>query len=518
MKRQLIILAILATAVIGSRAQSLLVESNGVTYSFPANLTGDMTYSGGTSLTILDKVFLLSDVQSMKVEDIEVERNTINITYAGSAATVLVDGLVARYVDVDVAGAHVSVTQHSNYAEELTYTLSGASDNGSFLTTGSYKSTIELHGLTLTNPSGAAISIQNGKRNNFSVKEGTVNTLTDGAGGTQKGALACKGHLEIKGKGSLTVSGKTSDAIHASEYITLKNTSITITSAVKDGINCNQYFTMESGSLNISDTGDEGLQVGYKDESNRDADDTGELTVLGGTITTNTAGKGIKADGNITISGGDINVYTTGSGAEGIESKSQLYIRGGSVYVNAYDDGINSTGHMYISGGTITAISRNNDALDSNCNLYIQGGTIMALGGRAPECGIDANEEAGYSVVFTGGTLLAVGGSNSTPSTSASTQPYVSGSLSVSAGNNITLKSGNTELASFVIPEGYSMSFSGGGFGGGFGGGMGGRSGSVLITCTGLTSGNTYTLSNGSSSSSVTAALRGSSSGGGRPW
>ena len=66
---------------------------------------------------------------------------------------------------------------------------------------------------------------------------------------------------------------------------------------------------------------------------------------------------------------------------------------------------------------------------------------IRTFGTSSPKCSIDANEEEGYSVIFTGGTLLAVGGGNSVPSTSESTQPYVSGSMSVPAGNVITLKS-----------------------------------------------------------------------------
>lgn len=117
--------------------------------------------------------------------------------------------------------------------------------------------------------------------------------------------------------------------------------------------------------------------------------------------------------------------------------------------------------------------------------------------------------------------MLAVGGGNSVPSTSASTQAYVSGNVSVSAGNEITLKSGSTTLATFTVPSNYGTSSRpsmdsrfgggpGGGGPGGGGGGPGGGSGSVLITCAGLTSGSSYTLTSGSSSASVTAALKGS--------
>lgn len=60
---------------------------------------------------------------------------------------------------------------------------------------------------------------------------------------------------------------------------------------------------------------------------------------------------------------------------------------------------------MYIKGGTITVYSSGNDGLDSNGNLYFSGGTTVAYGTRSPECGIDANEEEGYTVFFTGGNV-----------------------------------------------------------------------------------------------------------------
>lgn len=178
---------------------------------------------------------------------------------------------------------------------------------------------------------------------------------------------------------------------------------------------------------------------------------------------------------------------------------------------------------MYIKGGDITVVATDNDGLDSNGNMYIMGGTIKAFGTTSPECGIDANEEEGYSVIFTGGTLLAVGGGNSVPSTSESTQPYVSTNMNVTANTEITLKSGDTVLATFTVPVNYSTSDNGGGPrgaggpGGGGGGNWGGSGSNVLVSCENLTSGNSYTLTSGTSSSIVTATLRGNS-GGGRPW
>lgn len=572
----------------------------------------------------------MDNVTRMYVDNSQPESNTVSVLYSDGMATVTVAGNIARYITAEVDGAHVSVTQSSEAGDssgEITYSLGGSSNDGSFALSGSYKVTLELRGLTLLNPDGAVLDIQNGKRIALSAKSGTVNTLTDGAGGIQKGAIVCKGHLELKGKGELKVSGNTSHAIYAKEYVEIKNCKINVLKAVKDGVNCAQYFLMESGELNITNVGDDAVQTSYKDDADREAEDTGTIIVSGGKITasvTADAAKGLKADGDISMTGGEINinvsgkgtwdssksktkassalsadgdinikdgvltlsasgsggkgiscdgtltidggnfdirttggiyayvngkeydgytgntdnldsdaksspkgmkvdteliikggnifVSTTGNGGEGIESKGTLTINNGTITVNSYDDAINSSSHMYINGGDITVVATDNDGLDSNGHLYLNGGYIRAFGASAPECGIDANEEDGYSVIFTGGTMIAVGGSNSVPSSTLSTQCYVSGSGTAKAGSEITLKQGDTQLATFTVPDNYSSGYSGGGFGPG---GFGGSGGSILITCPGITSGSTYTLVNDSSSSSVTGTQRGSS---GRPF
>ncbi len=642
MRRIVVIFTVLALYAMATVAQTLNVVVGDVTYAVPAVQAGDMTYANGDSLTILGRGFHVNDITKMYVGNTSVEDNTVAVAYNGTQAKVVVAGNIARYITATVDGAHVSVLQSSEVADttcgEITYSLSGSSTDGEFYMEGTYKATVELRGLTLTNPNGAAINIQDGKRIELSVKKDTENFLTDGASGSQKGCLVCKGHLELKGKGVLTVYGNTAHGIYAKEYVQMKNCTVNVLSAVKDGLNCNQYFLMESGALNVSGVADDGLQVSYKDDTDREAEDTGSITISGGTINVTTTGtatkglkadgditvtggeitvatsgggkwdtddnktkaasclgadgkvqidggtlnltssgaggkgvncdgefimndgtltisttgglyayvngteysnytgstdrltsdqkssaKGIKADGNVTINGGNINVSTVGNGAEGIESKAELTINGGTIVVNACDDAINSSSHMFIKGGDITVVATDNDGLDSNGNMYIMGGTIKAFGTTSPECGIDANEEDGYSVIFTGGTLLAVGGGNSVPSSSESTQPYVSTNMTVTANTEITLKNGNTILATFTVPANYSTSGSGGGPrgaggpGGGGGGNWGGSGSNVLVSCENLTSGNSYTLTSGTSSSTVTATLRGNG-GGGRPW
>lgn len=274
-------------------AQTLNVQQGQVTYKFPAEQAGQMPYSNGTALTIMDKMFTLTDVTKMYVDESPVVDNTVNVAYNGSSVSIVVAGNVAKYLTITTSGAHVNIAQSSDLAEEITYILSGSSTDGEFYMSGSYKATVELNGLTLTNTnpvsSGAAVHIQNGKRIKVKVVTGTTNTLVDAASGSQKGALYIKGHAEFAQYGTLNITGKVKHGIKAGEYITVKNATINVTSAAGDGINCTQYFLMESGTLNLNGLSDDGIQCDIEDASSSGSG-TGSGTGSGstdGTVPTN---------------------------------------------------------------------------------------------------------------------------------------------------------------------------------------------------------------------------------------
>lgn len=615
-------------------AQSLCLRQGNVTYSIPATELGEVICHNGSLFEITGHSFEASSINGMYVSQQTVENNTVLVEYNEAGADVTIAWNIYPYITATVDGGHVNLTQSADVDEttcgEITYVLSGSSDNASLLLEGSYKSTIELRGLNITNPDGAALDIQNGKRIAISAKNGTVNYLTDG-NGSQKGAIVCKGHLEFKGKGELTVTGNKSHAIYAKEYVEVKNLTLRIPSSKKDGINCTQYFLMESGTVDIQAPGDDGIQIDYKDAENREAEDTGSATIKGGSLNINitaTAAKGVKTEGDILISGGEINikttangywdsaksktkasaclgsdgdinitdgsidftatgsggkgmscdgnlninggdikiltsggilayvngqeqhnytgntdrinsdyksspkgikadgdinitagtvyVKTTGNGAEGIESKNVLTISGGVIKCFTTDDCINSSSDMIIEGGDILVVSTGNDGLDANGNMFIKGGTVRAFGARAPECGIDVNEEEGKVLVLTGGYILGVGGNSSVPTTTASTQAYIfpTTSLAITASTTISVSSGDDSIVSFEVPAEYTSSTSSGGGNRPPGGGGSGMR--ILVSTPEMVSGNSYRLTSGSSSTTATATLR--SSGGNRPW
>ena len=368
-------------------AQTMHIQVGQVTYQFPAEQTGQMNYTDGTTLTVMDKVFTLSELSSMYVNDATVEDNTVSVVYNEASAAVTVAGNVAKYLTVSVSGAHVNIAQSEELAEEITYTLSGNSTDGEFYMSGSYKATVEFNGLSLTNKtpvtSGAAVHIQNGKRIKVKVMDGTTNTLVDCASGSQKGAFYVKGHPEFSKSGVLNVVGNLKHAIKAGEYIELKEATLNVTSAQGDGINCAQYFLMKSGTININNVTDDGIQCDIDDTdagstgetADHEDEDSGNIYLEGGTITINTPGKaakGIKSEGDLYVKAGTINITTTGHGkwdeedvktkaAACLGSDAKVVISGGTLTLTstgAGGKGINCDAEFELTGGDVTIVTK----------------------------------------------------------------------------------------------------------------------------------------------------------------
>lgn len=385
-------------------------------------------------------------------------------------------------VVVTVNGGHVTANHGSE--KKICYVVSGTTTNGSFTVTGDKKYAVKLCGVSITNPDSAALNLLSGKRAFVILADGTTNTLTDGTGGSQKGALYCKGKLLFNGTGSLSVTGNTNNGIHSADYIVfskgsniyVKSTAnhgikandgvfinggilnVEVSAAAAKGINCESHvivnggrttvlttgngmydtddqeakgaagikadstFTINAGELRLKSTGSGGKGI--------NAD--GEAIFNGGSVYVVTTGgqfsasgdtsspKGIKVDGDLTVTGGTVLVRTSGYNGEGIETKSTLTITGGEVASYAYDDAINSKSDMTISGGYVYAHGQHNDGLDANGNCYIKGGLVYAICSGTPEVAIDANTEGGKKLYVSGGTIIALGGLESGASLSQS--------------------------------------------------------------------------------------------------
>ena len=417
-------------------AQTLQVRVGQVTYQFPAQQTGMMNYAEGNTITIMDKVFALTDIAQMYVDEAEVKDNTVRVVYSETSATVTVAGNVAKYLTISVSGAHVDIAQSDDVAEEIIYTLSGASTDGEFYLSGSYKATLELNGLNLINKtpvkSGAAVHIQNGKRIKVKVIDGTENNLEDCASGSQKGAFYVKGHPEFSGSGVLNVTGRLKHAIKSGEYIELKEASLNVASAQGDGINCAQYLLMKSGAIHISGVTDDGIQCDIDDTDagstgetvDHEDEDSGNIYIEGGTINMNVTGqaaKGVKAEGDIIVSGGTLLITTTGKGKwdeEDVKTKSASCL--------------SSDGRTLISGGTLTL-------------------TSTGSGGKGINCDAEFELSGGDVTIVTQGALYYHNGTtentNYTGNTDNVNSDYYSSSKGVKADGKITITGGRINVS-----------------------------------------------------------------------
>ena len=368
--------------------QTLHVKTGSVTYQFPAFQTGDMTYIEGNYVTIMGKTFILNDIDAITIDDSNAKDNYVNVSYDGATANVTIAGNVAQYVSATVNGAHVTINQ-TNTAEidgdEITYVLNGSTSDGSLTLDGSFKCTLQLDGVTLTNPEGAAINITNKKRIQVSVKKDTENTLSDGADGSQKACFYSKGQLQIQGNGTLTVTGNTAHAIKSGDYITLKNLTLNIPSAVKDGISCNKDFLMKSGKVTIGDVGNDGIQVDLETDNattteteKHEGENSGNLYVEDGTLSitipaSTAGGKCLKAAGLARIDGGTLTLTAAGKVDSSVSSDPSFTaaIKGTNVTMNSGIIDIKVTG---IAGRGITA----SDTITTN------GGTLTITNSGAP--------------------------------------------------------------------------------------------------------------------------------------
>jgi len=425
-------------------AQTLNVQVGNVTYLFPASQAGQMPYSGGTTLTAMGKSFTLSEVDSMWVDETTVTDSLVTVAYTTSSAAITVAGNIAQYLTIAQSGAHVSITQSDDLATEVTYQLSGTSTDGEFYMAGSYKATLELNGLTLTNAtpvySGAAVHIENGKRIDVKVISGTESTLKDASSGSQKGALYIKGHAEFKQKGTLNVYGYKKHGIKTGDYCTIKKATINVPYAVGDGLNCTQYFLIESGSLNISGALDDGIQADIDDTTtgstgettDHEDEDTGNIYLNGGTIVISssaTAAKAIKAEGNIKATAGTYTITTSGNGEwddDDAETKAAC--------------GLAADANIYISGGTFTI-------------------TATGSGGKGIKCdtALVISDSAYVSVTTTGGLYYNNGSTentNYTGSTDNISSNYYSSPKAIKAGTKTESGSSYTYAGDLQITGG----------------------------------------------------------------
>ena len=367
----------------------------------------------------------------------------VTVTFADGGATVTGDDDGFATVN----GNHVTVDNTGT--EVIVYKLTGSASDGSFKLYSTRKQALLLSGLTLTNPAGAAINNQSGKRT-FVMLEGS-NTLSDSASAAYtatgeedlKAVFFSEGQLVFSGSGTLTVNAlnkQEKSGIVSDDYVrVLRSPSIEVNagSAAGHGIRGKDYVQLTSGVLSVTTAGAGKKGIGSDDY----------VLVEGGGHTVNVSGgvvydsedkeykgtAGIKADNWFGMTGGTLTITNSGAGGKGVSAGSydfdpenhtltDSYFTGGTLTVTTTGSEANDVsakgikigykystgsgwnakatcaGNMTVSGGKIIVNCSRSEGFEVKGNLTFTGGEVYvtSAGDDAINCAGEMNVNGGY--------------------------------------------------------------------------------------------------------------------------
>ena len=368
-------------------------------------------------------------------------------------------------------------------ADKYNLVLTGESNVGITITT-SNDFVLTLKDVSITSKDASdeqALKIK-GSSTCFVILEGTNNLTgcTDSTGETETNTIKAGGSFVITGDGTLNVIANTKSGIVSDDVIVIQSGNINVTlnpeTSAGTGIKPVNGYVQNGGNVTITGLNmtegceNKGIKVDGDEEETEYGKDKGYVLINGGTLTINTSAKGLSAgfdtseDGDITSSTNDpkadvfinnglinITTYATpredtyaadgtnnddGVSPEGIEGKHSVVINGGKILINTTDDCINAStdgvASVIINGGLIYAHSSKNDCIDSNGTIVINGGTLVALGSNVPEGGIDCDMDSRFT--YTGGTIIAMGGTNQIPNSDNTTGHVIYSGTSMNMG------------------------------------------------------------------------------------
>ena len=440
-------------------------------------------------------------------EETALER-TITIVFSDESGAV-VTGDENKMVQVN--GNEVTA-DNSAYNEIIEYVLKGSTSNGFFKVYSGNRQTLVLDGVSITNPSGAAINNQ-GKKKCYIVVNGT-NTLSDAASASydsgeedMKAVLFSEGQLLVSGSGSLTVTASNAagkSGIATDDYLYIQDgPAITVTAGNKagHGLKANDYVRLSGGSLNVS------TQAAMKKGITSD----GFVLVEGGTTSINVSGgvaydsedgeytgtAGIKADNYFGMTGGTVTIVNTGAGGKGIRagnytyfaengSLNDSYVSGGTLTVTTsgkessnvstkaikigYKEGSGRSyvygGNLLVSGGSISASSAQGESVEAKGKITVTGGSLYAYSGcdDAINCQGEMNVTGGYVYghstgndgIDSNGDMKLSGGYVFAITTRGA--PEVALDANTEGGYKLYINSGATLVAYGGLENGYSAS------------------------------------------------------------
>jgi hypothetical protein len=275
------------------------------------------------------------------------------------------------------------------------YIVTGTTTDGSLKFYSERKFQLQLNGVDITNPNGAAINNQCGKSFYLVLNEGTVNTLRDGEnysmvdGEDQKGTIFSEGQILVSGKGMLNVYSVGKHCMASDDYIIVRpGSQLYLNSTSGHGLKAKDYIHVKGGVINmeISADGAKGINCdslvyitgGRTTIINYGTSKT-EVDSLGTESLTTAAG--LKSDHKTTMTGGILNIKCTGDDAKGINVAEPFTFSGGEINVVVTGNqvaiapkGVKCDTDCTISGGSFYSCAPNGRAIDVDGVLTIAEG------------------------------------------------------------------------------------------------------------------------------------------------
>lgn len=481
---------------------------------------------------------------------IELSEGTTNVLQSGeevdiAAATESEEasgGALQSKVDLKIKGkGGLTVLGYLNNGIHCTKDLKIKSGNISVTALGhgiKGKNSVTVSGGTVTVTSGkdgiTSDETENEEKGFVTIEDGEIIITSAGDGVSAETTLTVTDGVIsiISGSGSANAQQKTDNM---RDWWDFDNSASDDNSASCKGLKAGKAMMISGGSITI-DAQDDALHT------------NGDMTISGGECILSTGDDGAHAALSLTVLDGKITVLTS---YEGLEA-NQITLAGGDLDITATDDGINANGGsngfsggfgggfgggrggmggsfggrrndtnnqsgdmtppdnnnmtlpdnsnmqtpsddttdkqpvLLITGGKIT-VNADGDGLDSNGNLRVEGGDITVNGpSNGGNGALDIGTENGGAGVIAGGTLIALGASSMAENFgSTSTQcAFLVTMNSFGAGETITI----TDSQGTVLYTGVTVK----------------SANSVVFSSADLVVGETYTVTIGSSSATVT--------------